>query len=69
MDFLNPAVCVRSVCQALEAYAVGKIQLKLHTVMTEFRVPKTEIWCSIWFVFPHVLAVALQLCVIRAALL
>jgi len=64
MNFLILTLCARSVCRALEAYAFGKMLLTLHTVIAEIRVPKTEIWCPIWFVFPHVLAVTLHCCCI-----
>jgi hypothetical protein len=64
MNFLIITVCARSVCRALEAYEIGKILLTLHTVIAEIRVPKTEIWCCIWFVFPHALAVTLHCCYI-----
>jgi len=60
MNFLILTLCARSVCRALEAYAIGKILLTLHKEIAEIRVPKTEIWCPIWFVFPHVLAVTLH---------
>jgi hypothetical protein len=42
MNFLVLTLCVPSVCHALEAYAIGKILLSLHTVITEILVPKQK---------------------------